>query len=30
VKVEFNAPGSTETSKLGDRWLSAYQRRMGR
>jgi hypothetical protein len=31
VKVEFNAPGSTETNpKLSERWLQAYQRRMGR
>jgi len=31
VKIAFNAPGSVETNpKLGDRWLSAYQRRMGR
>lgn len=31
VRVEFNAPDSTETNpKLGERWLSAYQRRMGR
>ena len=31
LRVAFAAPGSTETNpKLGDRWLSAYQRRMGR
>ena len=31
VRVEFNAPNSTDTNpKLGERWLSAYQRRMGR
>jgi len=30
TKVEFSAPGSTETPKLGDKWLAAYQRRMGR
>ena len=31
VRVEFNAPNSTETNpQLGERWLSAYQRRMGR
>ena len=31
VTVEFDAPGSTETNpKLGDQWLAAYQRRMGR
>ena len=31
VRVEFSAPGSTETNpKLSERWLSAYQRRMGR
>jgi hypothetical protein len=31
VKVEFSAPGSTETNpKLSEQWLSAYQRRMGR
>jgi hypothetical protein len=30
-KVEFNAPNVTETNpKLGERWLSAYRRRMGR
>jgi hypothetical protein len=30
VKVEFTAPGATETPKLSDRWLQAYNRRMGR
>ena len=31
LKVEFSAPGSPETNpKLSDRWLSAYERRMGR
>ena len=31
VKVEFNAPGAPETSpRLSDRWLQAYNRRMGR
>jgi hypothetical protein len=31
TKLEFTAPGSTETNpKLGERWLAAYQRRMGR
>ena len=31
VKVEFSAPGSTETNpKLSEKWLAAYQRRMGR
>lgn len=31
LRVEFQAPGSPETNpKLGDRWLAAYQRRMGR
>jgi hypothetical protein len=31
VKVEFSAPGSAETNpKLSEKWLSAYQRRMGR
>jgi len=31
VKVEFSAPGSTETNpKLSEQWLSAYQRHMGR
>ena len=31
VRLEFSAPGSTETNpKLGESWLSAYQRRMGR
>ena len=31
VKVEFSAPGSMETNpKLSEKWLSAYQRRMGR
>src|SRR5262245_10538128 len=31
VRVEFTAPGSTETNpKLSERWYSAYQRRMGR
>jgi len=31
LKLAFSAPGSPETNpKLGDRWLSAYQRRMGR
>ena len=31
LKVSFDAPASTETNPtLGDRWLAAYQRRMGR
>jgi hypothetical protein len=31
LRVAFNAPDSTESNpKLSDRWLSAYQRRMGR
>lgn len=31
TKVEFSAPGSTETNpKLGEKWLAAYNRRMGR
>jgi len=31
LRVAFEAPGSSETNpKLSDRWLSAYQRRMGR
>ena len=31
VKVEFSAPGSTAADpRLGEEWLSAYQRRMGR
>ena len=31
VKVSFDAPKSQETNPtLGDRWLSSYQRRMGR
>ena len=31
VRIEFSAPGSTETKpKLSEKWLSAYQRRMGR
>jgi hypothetical protein len=31
VHVTFTAPGSTEVNpKLGERWLSAYNRRMGR
>jgi hypothetical protein len=31
VRIEFTAPGSTETNpKLSERWYSAYQRRMGR
>ncbi|HZN37673.1 MAG TPA: hypothetical protein VFD82_02660 [Planctomycetota bacterium] len=30
LRVSFKAPGSTETNPtLGDRWRSAYQRRMG-
>ena len=30
TKVEFEAPGSTEKPKLGEQWLAAYNRRMGR
>lgn len=31
VQVSFRSPGSTEDNpKLGDRWLAAYNRRMGR
>jgi hypothetical protein len=30
VKVEFNAPGSTESKPLSERWFQAYERRMGR
>ena len=31
VKVSFDAPKALETDPtLGDRWLSSYQRRMGR
>jgi len=31
LKVSFDAPASKETNPtLGDRWLAAYQRRMGR
>ena len=31
VKVEFTAPGASDTSpKLSERWHQAYQRRMGR
>ena len=31
LKVSFNAPASKETNPtLGDRWLAAYDRRMGR
>jgi hypothetical protein len=31
LQVAFSAPGSPETNpKLSDRWLSAYNRRMGR
>jgi len=31
VKVEFTAPGASDTSpKLSERWYQAYQRRMGR
>ena len=31
VRVEFSAPGSRETNpRLSEKWLSAYQRRMGR
>lgn len=31
VRVSFNAPNATETNPpLGERWLSSYQRRMGR
>ena len=31
LKVSFDAPDSKETNPtLGDRWLAAYQRRMGR
>jgi hypothetical protein len=31
LKVAFSSPGSPETNpKLGDRWISAYERRMGR
>jgi hypothetical protein len=31
LKVSFNAPASKETNPtLGDRWLAAYNRRMGR
>jgi hypothetical protein len=31
VQVKFSAPDSTETNpKLGDLWLNAYHKRMGR
>ncbi len=31
LKLSFDAPGSKETNPtLGDRWLAAYNRRMGR
>ena len=31
LKVSFDAPASKESNPtLGDRWLAAYQRRMGR
>jgi hypothetical protein len=31
LKLSFDAPGSKESNPtLGDRWLAAYQRRMGR